>query len=163
VANVGISGRARIAGLGLSVVVIAIVPGGGQPLAQSAAQVPGAQAPASATRGQLAIWRRSMVVTARPTRGCFVAAYPQMQWTEAHCTAAPKVPLRPRSGGARLAQTVGDGSDFSAVVASEATLGEGSFDSVSGVTSESGAIRIRFAVGANRSTVHDVAWLSLLK
>jgi hypothetical protein len=134
----GTSGRARIAGLGLSASIIAIVPGG-QPLAQSAALDPGEHGPASATRAQLEDWRRSMVVTARPTRGCFVAAYPQMQWTEAHCVAAPKVPLRPRSGGARVVQAVGDGSDFSAVVAGEATLGEGSFDSVSGVTSESGA------------------------
>jgi len=137
-ANLGTSGRARIVALGLSLVVIAIAPSG-QPLAQSAAKAASEDTPVPPTRAQLEVWRHSMVVAARPTRGCFVAAYPQMQWTEAHCVAAPKVPLRPRSGGARLAQTVGDGSDFSAVVAGEAILGEGSFDSVSGVTSESGA------------------------
>jgi hypothetical protein len=136
-ANVGTSWRVRIAGLGLGVAVIAIVPGP-QPLAQSAAQAATEHAPASPTRAQLNVWRRSMAVTARPKRGCFVAAYPQTQWAEVRCVAAPQVPLRPRSDGARLAQTVGDGSDFSAAVAGEATLAEGSFDSVNGVASESG-------------------------
>jgi len=117
----------------VSVGFLAIAPGG-----PAAAQAQGAQPPVSLTRTQREVWRRSLVVTARPQRGCFVAAYPQTQWTEVHCVAAPKIPLRPRGGGARLAQTVGDGGDFSAVVAGEATVGEGSFDSITGVTSESG-------------------------
>jgi hypothetical protein len=90
------------------------------------------------TASPLQVWRRSMVLTARPSHACFFARYPQMQWTDVQCVAAPSVALRPRRGGARVAQTVGDGSDFSAVAGGEATVGEGSFDSVTGVSSEIG-------------------------
>jgi hypothetical protein len=88
----------------------------------------------------LTAWRRSMVRTLRPSKkGCFKTKYPDLQWTETNCIRPPSIPLRPHHGGASRRQTVGDGTDFSVQIPGDAVTMEGSFDSIIGLTSESGA------------------------
>jgi hypothetical protein len=88
----------------------------------------------------LTAWRRSSVNAPRPTRqGCFRLDYPNTAWTPTKCLIPPNIPFRPRHGASRGLQTVGDGTDFSAQVSGTAVTMEGSFDSVTGVTSEVGA------------------------
>ncbi len=82
-------------------------------------------------------WRKSMVRSQRPKKGCFVATYPETKWREAQCTTAPNRPYRPRRG--LRPQIVGNGVDFSAQVTGNTSIAEGSFDRVTGVTSETGA------------------------
>jgi Abnormal spindle-like microcephaly-assoc'd, ASPM-SPD-2-Hydin len=89
---------------------------------------------------ELEVWRKTILKTPRPTNGCFVASYPDTQWREVSCTAPPHKLFPPRSGRGRagkVGETVGDGADFSAQVTGTVSEAEGSFDSVSGVTSES--------------------------
>ena len=86
-------------------------------------------------------WRATLMHTPRPGKGCFTAMYPDIQWSRVACGKAPATPLRPRRGGATAGGTaaaVGDGTDFSANVPGLAAEAVGSFDAVSGVTSESG-------------------------
>jgi hypothetical protein len=83
-------------------------------------------------------WRKWLLHTPRPGKGCFAAVYPDPQWTRVACTTAPKLPLRPRHG-AGGALTVGDGTDLTAQVTGDAATAVGSFDSVADVTSETGA------------------------
>jgi hypothetical protein len=84
-------------------------------------------------------WRTSMAKVAMPKKGCFTAAYPKTEWQEVACKPAPPYPLQPRNGP--RAFVVGAGDD----VTPQAPSGfisstTGSFDSVSGVTNESGRI-----------------------
>ena len=84
-------------------------------------------------------WRISMAQIPLPKKGCFESAYPSREWREVPCTTGPDYPMPPRRGPRPL--VVGNGDD----VAAEAPSGFistaiGSFDSVSGVTSESGPI-----------------------
>ena len=85
----------------------------------------------------LQAWRKSMAAIPRPTTGCFTASYPDTQWREVPCTTPPDRPYLPKSGVP--SQTVGDGTDYSAEVTGSISAAEGSFDSVTGVTSEIGA------------------------
>lgn len=113
---------------------------------QTGSSATDASATRSPTRAESEAWRRGMARTPRPKQGCFVSAYPQTTWREVQCTAAPQKPLSPRlalvpsrgAGRARLA-TVGDGTDYSGQTTGDALTAEGSFASVTGVTSESGA------------------------
>ncbi len=89
------------------------------------------------TAQELEAWRHRMLRVPKPKKGCFKAAYPDTKWTEVQCTAAPKRPYPPRSGPP--ASTVGDGMDFYNEVTGDAASAEGSFDSVTGVLTESGA------------------------
>lgn len=79
-------------------------------------------------------WRKSMVRTARPGKGCFTATYPEKTWKAATCGKAPNRPYGPAVGVRPF--TVGSGTDFAAQVTGNTTQGEGSFDSLTGVTSE---------------------------
>ena len=81
-------------------------------------------------------WRKSVLLAPKPKKGCFEAAYPDAKWTEVPCVTPPLRPYPPRSG--IRPDAVGNGLDFSAEVTGDATSSEGSFDSVSGVTSEAG-------------------------
>jgi hypothetical protein len=101
--------------------------------AQSEPPATSAQPPSAQS---LEAWRKSMVATPRPTTGCFTASYPDTQWREVPCTTPPDRPYLPKSGVP--SQTVGDGTDYSAEVTGSISAAEGSFDSVTGVTSESG-------------------------
>ena len=76
-----------------------------------------------------------------PKEGCFEVAYPNKEWREVGCKTPPNVPLQPRHGARPL--VMGNGSGISAQVptaGSFITQATGSFDSVTGVTSESGRI-----------------------
>jgi hypothetical protein len=81
-------------------------------------------------------WRKAIVRTRRPNKGCFVATYPETKWREVPCATPPNRPYPPRQG--LRPQTVGSGIDFSGQVTTNTSQAEGSFDSVSGVTSEMG-------------------------
>jgi sRNA-binding regulator protein Hfq len=99
----------------------------------------GAPTPPPATvqpsQQQLENWRKNM--PAQPPRlGCFTSAYPSNQWQEVPCTTAPAVPFPPARGP--RPDTVGNGYDVSAQVSGHISEAVGSFDSVTGVTSESG-------------------------
>lgn len=73
-----------------------------------------------------------------PGKGCFTASYPNTQWLKTRCTTPPNHPYGPASG--HHPQTVGNGTDFAASVTGLMTGATGSFDSVSGVTSETGQV-----------------------
>ncbi|HMK91355.1 MAG TPA: VCBS repeat-containing protein [Methylocystis sp.] len=83
-------------------------------------------------------WRTQMRRTPPSKHGCYTTTFPSNQWREAPCVKAPELPAmparRPRPG------TVGDGGDVVAVAQSGATISTavGSFDSVTGVVSETG-------------------------
>jgi hypothetical protein len=74
-----------------------------------------------------------------PKKGCFKAIYPQLEWQESTCTEAPTYPQPPRRGP--RPRTIGNNNDVSARVPTGfISTAIGSFDSVTGVTSESGPI-----------------------
>ena len=85
-------------------------------------------------------WRAGMAHVPRPNRGCFTSTYPNAQWQQVPCTTAPLRPYPPAHGGLPAVDAVGSGTDASAVVTGTLSEAVGSFDSVSGVTSESGEI-----------------------
>jgi VWD domain-containing protein len=91
------------------------------------------------TAAQRDAWRASMAKVPLPKKGCFTATYPDTAWREVPCTTAPNRPYPPNSGG--LPYVVGGGgTDYSAQVSSGfISSAVGSFDSVTGVTSESQA------------------------
>ena len=72
----------------------------------------------------------------QPHKGCFTSSYPSTQWQEVPCTTAPAVPFPPARG--IRPDTVGNGNDVSAQVTGHISEAVGSFDSVTGVTSETG-------------------------
>jgi len=104
-------------------------------------KIPLPQAGVRPTAVEMETWRQTILRTARPrSGGCFVATFPATEWREVNCKATPPTkPFPPRGhGGVRFPNTVGGSSgDFSAQVTGHITQGEGSFDSVTGVTSES--------------------------
>ena len=104
----------------------------------------GSAAQAQPSAVELEAWRKRLLVVPRPDKGCFTADFPQMTWREAACK--PSTPHKlylPQHGGVtRLDVVGGSGPDISATVTGHITLAEGSFDSVSGVTS-SGAYTLQ--------------------
>jgi len=100
-------------------------------------------------------WHDAMVGTATPAKGCYSASYPTVAWRSVACTTAPNVPFAPKAGsespgsaeaaGAGVAGTevrpevVGNGTDYSAQVTGLMSGATGSFTTVAGVTSETGA------------------------
>jgi hypothetical protein len=83
-------------------------------------------------------WRKAMARVPLPTKGCFKASYPSTQWQEVQCTTAPTRPYPPARGPQPA--TVGNGHDVSAEVSGLLSEAVGSFDSVTGVTSETGQV-----------------------
>lgn len=92
----------------------------------------------------LEAWRKRVLVVPRPASGCFTADFPQTAWREVPCKPSTphKLYLPQRGGVTRLDVVGGSGPDISATVTGHITLAEGSFDSVSGVTS-SGAYTLQ--------------------
>jgi hypothetical protein len=83
----------------------------------------------------LAAWRKSMVATPRPTKGCFTATYPDTKWQEVQCAAPAKHFYQPNSGPRPF--NVGDGNnDVAAQVTGHISTAIGSFDPGTVVTSE---------------------------
>ena len=87
---------------------------------------------------QLEKWRKGMRQVPPPHSGCFTSAYPSAKWQEVPCTAPPARPYPPRRG--RRPSTVGNGNDVSAAVSGLMSEATGSFDSVAGVTDETGQV-----------------------
>jgi hypothetical protein len=77
-------------------------------------------------------WRKSVAATPRPTKGCFQAHYPDIQWRPVPCDYRPRKIRLPSEGTGVRVETVGDSSgDMMAQVTGGITQAEGSFDSVS--------------------------------
>jgi hypothetical protein len=72
-----------------------------------------------------------------PKPGCFTSSYPNTGWQEVPCVTPPPVPNPPASG--LRPETIGNGHDASAQVTGHISTAIGSFDSVTGVTSEVGS------------------------
>jgi hypothetical protein len=87
------------------------------------------------TKAEHEEWRKALMATSRPKKGCFTAAYPEKTWREVPCKAPPNKPYPPHTGGITKPEQVGgNGIDFTAKVTGHITEAEGSFDSVTGVT-----------------------------
>jgi hypothetical protein len=95
----------------------------------------GQMSPEEANRRQG--WHKSMLLKPAPKKGCFTATYPETTWREVPCKPSkPHKPYPPHRGGISRLDTVGGaGPDFSATVTGHISQAEGSFDSVTGVTS----------------------------
>jgi len=84
-------------------------------------------------------WRTSIALAPPPKKGCFTAKFPSKEWQEVPCVPGPDYPMPPRGG--IVPEVVGNGNDVSAQAPSGfISSAVGSFDSLSGVTSESGQI-----------------------
>jgi hypothetical protein len=85
-------------------------------------------------------WRIGIATIPLPKAGCFEASFPEREWTEVGCVAAPEIPMTPHHDARPL--VVGNRNDVSAEAPSgfHITTAIGSFDSVSNVTSESSPI-----------------------
>jgi hypothetical protein len=104
------------------------------------AAVPAAAGPAAPTKAALEVWQ-TKVGQVPQVRGCSTASYPSLAWRGTPCTFEQNPPMTPRPPGPRPRPwplTVGSASgDLSAVAPSgHISSATGSFDSVSGVTSE---------------------------
>lgn len=84
-------------------------------------------------------FQKAMTKVPLPKKGCFKATNPKREWQQIPCTSAPPYPAQPRNGPPPV--TVGDTNDVSAQAPTgHISTATGSFDSVTGVTSESGLI-----------------------
>jgi hypothetical protein len=83
---------------------------------------------------QFESWRAMIARLPKPENACLTASYPETQWRETPCVEPPGNPLLP-ADGVRGA-TVGDGTDFTAVVSGHVSFAEGGFHDVTGVKSE---------------------------
>jgi hypothetical protein len=86
-------------------------------------------------------WHVSMAQVPLPKKGCFQSTYPGKEWREVTCMPAPNYPMPPRRGPRVL--VVGNSNDVSAQSPNATqfiSTGIGSFQSVTGVTSESSPI-----------------------
>jgi len=87
-------------------------------------------------------WQAAIARVRQPGSGCFRASYPSLRWHAVRCVAAPKVPLVPgpvsRSARHGAPETVGDGTDYSAVVSGLISHATGTFTGVSSGITEKG-------------------------
>ena len=89
------------------------------------------------TAVEIESWRQKIINTPQPKVGCFTASFPEVTWREIPCSYEPvKIRLPKRGGGFRPA-VGGSGLDFIAQSTAHIREAEGSFDSATGVTSES--------------------------
>jgi hypothetical protein len=82
-------------------------------------------------------FRLKMSKVPLPSKGCFIAHYPNATWQPVTCGTAPKYP-NPVARGARPT-FVGNGNDYFIQVTGNISSATGSFDSVTGVKTEYGA------------------------
>ena len=100
-----------------------------------------AHSPADTQSGAQSAWRNSIVHLPVPHQGCFTAAYPANIWSEVACVAAPDAPYIPGHNlrGWFAGVGAGAGIDYTAVSAGLTSAAVGSFPTVTGVTTETGA------------------------
>ncbi|WP_051452220.1 hypothetical protein [Actinospica robiniae] len=113
-----------------------------------AASASAATNPAAAAAAK-AGWQAAISKVPEQGSGCYQASYPSLSWHAVACVAAPNVPLVPRlaqasNPAAHAAHatplTVGDGTDYSAVVSGKISKAVGTFANVSSNISEKGAV-----------------------
>ena len=96
--------------------------------------------PAAAT----AQWQKSLAGTTEQGEGCYQASYPSLSWHSVGCVAAPEIPfapaLKPGTSAHTGVETVGDGTDYSAVVSGLISKATGTFTNVSSGITEKGAV-----------------------
>jgi hypothetical protein len=87
-------------------------------------------------------WQTAIARVPQHGSGCYQASYPSLQWRAVKCVAAPRTPLVPaplrtlaRHAGP---ETVGDGTDYSAVVSGLISKATGTFTGVSSGITEKG-------------------------
>ncbi|HEX4791520.1 MAG TPA: hypothetical protein VH372_23860 [Actinospica sp.] len=89
-------------------------------------------------------WQKAMAQVSEPGTGCYQASYPATQWHAVKCVTAPKILLVPAvSRGSAVKtgpETVGDGTDYSAVVSGLISKAFGTFTGVSSSISEKGSV-----------------------
>ena len=98
-------------------------------------------AAATAEPRSLEAWHERLSRTPVPKKGCFTTDYPSTEWKEIPCTTAPNQPYPP--GRRPPPDVVGGGgsNDISAQAPSGSiSTAVGSFDSATGVTTESGNV-----------------------
>jgi hypothetical protein len=87
-------------------------------------------------------WQAAIAQVRQPGSGCYHASYPVLRWHAVHCVAAPRIPLAPtplaRSARRGGPETVGDGTDYSAVVSGLISKAIGTFTGVSSGITEKG-------------------------
>jgi len=97
-------------------------------------------------------WQMTMLNIPRPQETCSTATYPEQQWREVPCEAPPDRPVTLRDGvRPDIVGGGGPGSDLLLATTNGAIAeGEGSFDKVTGVTSETGnRVRNSFSLQLN--------------
>ena len=114
----------------------------------SLALLPATAAQAASSPGTTkAGWQAAIAHVPEQGSGCYQASYPSLQWHSVACVAAPKIPLVPASSTVPRAAashtgpaTVGDGTDYSAVVTGLISKATGTFTNVSSNISETGNV-----------------------
>jgi hypothetical protein len=100
---------------------------------------------AQAQKEALNSWHESIKHLAPPTDGCFHTTFPSTVWTRVACGSAPRYrsalrwkAVHTEKGTMLRPETAGNGTDYAAQTAGITISAEGSFPSVSDVTSEKG-------------------------
>ncbi len=129
--------KAIVAALALAVagLTLASAPTQAAPAKPEARGVKKLAAVAQPNVAQLATWHRSILNAPVPHPGCFKVQYPSTALNEVACVVPPKIPNPPRHGA--LADTVGNGYDYSAQVTGHLNSVTGSFPTAS-TTGETG-------------------------
>lgn len=138
-ARAGVKSCAMLAGLALGIASSGAAAAAATAITQQAQDMPLANqqqavAPRQPAEVERESWRKAILKTPRPKKACFTATYPETEWREVPCKTPPHRPYPPKHGIRPV--TVGSGTDFSAQVTGDLSEAEGSFDSVTGVTSE---------------------------
>lgn len=133
---------------------------GALPLSSSMAAQATNDVVAAAQTQALQVWHDSVKQAGPPAEGCWSVSYPDHIWKQETCSKVRSYRSIPPStlnraissnitakAAASNANTTGDGTDYSALTASLTRSATGSFPTVTGVTSESGAY------GANSYTL----------
>jgi ABC-type phosphate transport system substrate-binding protein len=88
-------------------------------------------------------WRKDIQALPLPGTHCYNAPYPHLFWTAVPCLSAPPYPYIPKHTPPP-SPTVGNGTDYSALVSGTLSSSTGSFDSILGAPTERGQ---RFGTG----------------
>lgn len=114
-----------------------------------AALVPAASAQAAAGPAAVsaakAQWQTAISRVKEDGAGCYQASYPSLSWHSVACVSAPRIPLAPAESTGTAARhpgpaTIGDGTDYSAVVSGLISKATGTFANVTSNISEKGAV-----------------------